>query len=318
MDTKMKTCVLQKIIIFILFAFVTTKEVIALRVLAAAPAIPAVANITFGVNNANAPLGIQAWENATFQNTANEVFNTGLVQPPANAPQLENDYSAVMNTVQNIAAAIGGTANFTTMVNAMSNRSNAGNDVPHVAVIRVVILDSAAPNPNAYVYPIPYLFLSGNDYMGAYDRWTRHTTQQNIQRIDTADNNRFANICVVINDYGIDGGQNYCHSERAIGLCLDTQFNDPFHLQNIVNYHNATYNAAANQANSVIIQIKTSLAICPGCQNFWMGEAWILGNSFCGQHAGGGQYDVFASLQGAIQNVSLRVRRRHAGQILGR
>jgi hypothetical protein len=306
---------IRKITTLILFLFATTSEIFALRRLGAPPAIPPAANIVFGVNNANVPLGIQAWENATFQNAANEVFNTGLAQPQANAQEAEHNYATARDIVQNIAVAIGGIGNFMTMINAMSNRSNTSNDVPHIAVARVIILDATAPNPNAYVYPIPYLFLSGTTYPNAYYRWIH----ANIANINNANANNISVLCKFINSYGISdaGAGGYCHSERAIGLCLAAQplILDPFCLQNIVDYHNAVHRA--NRAAHVIIQIKTSRAICNGCQNFWMGDAWILEDAFCGQHAGGVPYDAFALLSHIIL-ASLRVQTRVAGQVLGR
>lgn len=54
-----------------------------------------------------------------------------------------------------------------------------------------------------------------------------------------------------------------------------------------------------------------------------MGDAWIINNNngfnrFCGQNAGGVRYDIFSFIQQAIQNVSLRVKKRNDGRLLGR
>jgi hypothetical protein len=312
----MKTYI-RKIAMLILFLFVTTSETFALRRLGVLQAIPAVANIVFGINNVGGVLGIQAWERATFQNAANEVFNIGLSILAPLAQQLGNSYSTARNVVQGIAAAIEGIGNFITMINNMSNKSNAGDDVPHIAIARVVILDAAAPNPNAYVYPIPYLFLSGTTYPNAYSRWV----SASIANINNANVNKFSVLCKFINSYGIGdpGAGGYCHSERAIGLCLTAQpiMQDQFCLQNIVNYHNTTH--FNNQARCAIIQIKTSRQICNSCQNFWMGDAWIHNNVFHGQYTVGAVlYDAFALILRVIPNTSLRVQTRTDGQVLGR
>lgn len=144
------------------------------------------AAVNFGiVPGAGAALGINDWDNATFHDAANEIFNLGLpfaggiiaaAAPPAQ--NLVNAYNASFNGMHNpvalpaqgimprINGAGGGGFNINHFINFLDwiseERLRGGFFAHHIALVRVVLTDAAGNHS----YPIPYIFVSGENLDG--------------------------------------------------------------------------------------------------------------------------------------------------------
>lgn len=304
---------IKRFFIFSLFFLIFFTNTEALRTLQRINVIDAEpVNISFGIpDTADNPLSIQEWNNSTFEKATTEVFETSIFTQNPRSPNFYIKSRGVIERILQRAKRTidipneNRTDEFISMICHMSRLSFWGHSVPHIAIARILVFDA---RNNAYVYSIPYLFLSGSDYNNALNRWFSNK----IVHIREANANGLNQICKVINDFGVSdsGAGGYCHSERAIGLFLAEEY-----LQFIVNLHNRIY--PHNIAQNILIQIKTSLKMCNSCQNFWCGDAWIKNAKFRGQHAGErARYDLPKRLN-AIMPFSLRVTRRNANTILG-
>ncbi|MDR2645990.1 MAG: hypothetical protein LBC04_02325 [Holosporaceae bacterium] len=320
-------------------------------------------------------LDIGGWDNGTFEDAANEVFNNGLppglsatiaaagiaiplVGPvgalgaaailfpaglPAASVPLLNDYIIVENAINGVpgflnsinAPFAGGVltiAHFVNFLDCVSKRSREGENVPHLALARVVVYDAAN---NAFAYPVPYVFISSGGGPASF---------ANIRAQALADFNAalaaagagplgvgaagaavaaiaaggvvppeainlhiansiigpavampLGNICVGILNYiaGATSMASYAHSERAIALCLDDGGVGGNFLANVIAAHNALY-PVVNAVARVIIQIKTSRPICEHCQDLWRDNAhFVPPNTFCGHNNIGGIGNVY-------------------------
>ncbi|MBR1734767.1 MAG: hypothetical protein IJ730_04890 [Alphaproteobacteria bacterium] len=128
----------------------------------------------------------------------------------------------------------------------------ANPNIPHVAICRITIISK---NNIGYVYPIPYLFLSGSE-----DSSEKRLMQASIKIVIP--------FIKTLTSYKIEvsSQQYYAHSERVIAMCLKDP-NEPFSLQNIVQFHNSKY--PADPANSAVIQLKNAKPSCKGCKKCW-------------------------------------------------
>lgn len=305
---------IKRLFIFFLFFLIFSTNTEALRTLRLINEVVEPDIISFGIpaGTTDNPLSIQEWNNSTFENAATEVFETSIFTPNPHSPNFYKDSRRVVERILQQARRTinipngNRTDEFISMICHMSRLSFWGHSVPHIAIARILVFDT---ENNAYVYSIPYLFLSGSDYNNALNRWFSNE----IVHILEAHTNRLSQICKVINDFGVSdpGAGGYCHSERAIGLFLAAVY-----LKSIVNLHNRIY--PHNIAKNLLIQIKTSLKMCNSCQNFWCGDAWIKEAKFRGQRVREGvKYDLPKLLKAIIPSFSLRVTRRNGNIVLG-
>lgn len=224
-------------------------------------------------------LSIRDWDHATFEEAANEIFNfQGRVAGRA----LEQEYNRLHGLqFQNFIDCIVEAKQLVV--------SGRGHNPPHVALARVVVMNSA--DTNIVAYPIPYVFFSKEQVQICLGSWFRNRVDIQHLPDDIAVEKR--ELFKSISSYGFtsEAGreQHFAHSERAVGLCLNST-TDNFRLSNIVNDYNISHDVqfvagggiVPNAAARIIIQIKTALPICEFCQDFWNDHAGFEGMVFIG------------------------------------
>lgn len=131
-------------------------------------------------------IGINEWDNASFYTVLSESFNKTrlnkfVIQMDCDEDDISQTYRDVYDKIygdngiikkmmdNNADEAI--TENrFIEFIDIINRKSREGENVPHIALSRVVIVDA---ENNTYSYPIPYLFISG-------------TLQNGLDRIETS------------------------------------------------------------------------------------------------------------------------------------
>jgi hypothetical protein len=247
-----------------------------------APPVAVVPNIDQPVTlpSGGAAFSVSHWDNATFADVAAEIFN---FQGNAGGRNLEQEYNR-LHGIQ--------FQDFTTCIieakQAFVSRERLG--LPHIALARVVVMD--APPGNIVAYPIPYVFFSKEQVQTGLGFLYRNRDLIPHLPLDILTNRQNKELFKSIFSYGYTTEerreQSFAHSERVVGLCLNSTA-DHFRLSNIVADYNAVHVAA-----TAVIQIKTALASCSYCEDFWSDDAGVEGVSFC--ESRDLVYDIRASL----------------------
>ncbi len=209
-----------------------------------------------GLYTGRAFKSVEDWNKVSFKEALLEIFPYIAPLYAFGHTKFSERYKIIYDT---IISKFGNITNFVEEIEKQRELAVA-HHCDHIAIARVIVhLNS----PNlCYVYPIPYLFVSGNTLSNTkkygFKEMIKHTRIENPNI-----------IFKVIDDFGINsfnGDQNFNHSERAIGLCL--LYDDVFNIENFLSFHDL------KNIDAITVQIKTIYEMCTSCRDFWEGTAY--------------------------------------------
>lgn len=193
--------------------------------------------VSGSIGNKIKPLGINEYDNASFDRVLPETFQINDYYP--------QEYKEKVKVINN---------NWESFFNSLQVLfGDKAKGLPHAALARVIIVST---KDKGYAYPIPYVFLSGS-LKSAKERFVSKKISPEVLLV----------VSKTLNMYNIKttSAQFFAHSETVVAVTLmyDTFFN----LDNIVKWHNSIH--SDDKGLRAIIQIKNARPPCRCCQSIW-------------------------------------------------